>query len=58
MTEPEYYRIVEWGRCKNCHQPIERRLVLGWMHEDSQLMMCQLPHKPDEPVFLCAEPAS
>jgi hypothetical protein len=54
LLEPPCFAVVEGNFCRWCHKPIQKRLVLGWVHARGPFFMCQL--QPKDGKYQVAEP--
>jgi hypothetical protein len=52
--EPRRFAVVESNFCKHCSKPIQKRLILGWVHTRGTFFMCVL--QPKDGKYLVAEP--
>jgi hypothetical protein len=57
LGDPATFAAVAQATCRNCARPIERRLVIGWIHVEA-FYVCPIPPDAGQPIVVASPGAS
>jgi hypothetical protein len=52
LGQREMFAVYETSECKFCHQQIERRRLIGWVHLSGGFYICPVKQPKDSPAFI------